>query len=287
MKQFSSPVTFRQALEERLKQLALERGVSLQGLRVKVAIERLLARLFSIPDPPWLLKGGYAMELRYRPQARPTKDIDLTLLSHSSLDPSELVYEEIREALQQAISAPLNDFFSFEIGRAKIEIQGAPYGGASFPVEAQLADREFVRLSIDVGIGDPVLDDPEILHGEALLEFAGFSAATVLAIPKEQQFAEKLHCYSFPWEGRVNSRTKDFIDLIILIDRGSLRADRLVLAVEETFRRRGSHPVPTGLLPPPVEWSGEFDRMCKEVGINGDLQTSYSSLVKFWEQLNR
>jgi hypothetical protein len=42
-----------------------------------VAIERLLARLVVDKDPPWLLKGGYAMELRFRPKARTTSDIDL------------------------------------------------------------------------------------------------------------------------------------------------------------------------------------------------------------------
>jgi hypothetical protein len=42
-----------------------------------VAIERLLARLVVDKDPPWLLKGGYAMELRFRPKARTMSDIDL------------------------------------------------------------------------------------------------------------------------------------------------------------------------------------------------------------------
>ena len=61
----------------RLRTGAQERGVQIQGLRLKVAIERLLARLVVEKEPPWLLKGGYAMELRFRPKARTTSDIDL------------------------------------------------------------------------------------------------------------------------------------------------------------------------------------------------------------------
>jgi len=48
---------FRQSLETRLRTLATERRVQIQGLRLKIAIERLLAKLFAEPDPPWLLKG--------------------------------------------------------------------------------------------------------------------------------------------------------------------------------------------------------------------------------------
>ena len=64
---YANAEAFRNALEDRLRTVAQERGVQIQGLRLKVAIERLLARLFAEKDPPWLLKGGYAMELRFRP----------------------------------------------------------------------------------------------------------------------------------------------------------------------------------------------------------------------------
>ena len=78
-KTFKTGAAFRQALEQRLKTAAEERGVPLNTLRLKLTIERLLARLFAKPEPPWLLKGGYAMELRYRPNARTTKDVDLSI----------------------------------------------------------------------------------------------------------------------------------------------------------------------------------------------------------------
>lgn len=44
---YANAAAFRQALEERLRTIAAERGVPLEGLRLKVAIERLLARLFA------------------------------------------------------------------------------------------------------------------------------------------------------------------------------------------------------------------------------------------------
>jgi hypothetical protein len=80
-KTFKTAADFRISLEHRLKQAAAERGVPLASLRLKLIIERLLARLFAAPAAPWLLKGGYAMELRYRPKARTTRDIDLSVTS--------------------------------------------------------------------------------------------------------------------------------------------------------------------------------------------------------------
>jgi hypothetical protein len=66
----------RSAGEGRLSATAKEQGLDLQRLRRQVAFDRLLCRLFRQADSPWLLKGGYAMELRIR-SARTTRDIDL------------------------------------------------------------------------------------------------------------------------------------------------------------------------------------------------------------------
>lgn len=75
---YASAAAFRAALEGRLKKLALEEGIDLQRMRRQVAFDRLLCRLFVSADAPWLLKGGFAMELRVK-AARTTRDIDVAL----------------------------------------------------------------------------------------------------------------------------------------------------------------------------------------------------------------
>lgn len=75
---YGTATAFRIALEAKLKSLARSEGADLQRLRRQVSFDRLLARLFHGPEVPWLLKSGYAMELRLR-LARATKDIDLSL----------------------------------------------------------------------------------------------------------------------------------------------------------------------------------------------------------------
>ena len=82
-KRYATAAGFRRALEDRLQDIARKEGIDLQRLRRQVAFDRLLARLFQAAQAralPWVLKGGYAMELRIK-TARTTKDIDLTMRS--------------------------------------------------------------------------------------------------------------------------------------------------------------------------------------------------------------
>src|SRR5450631_3055474 len=86
-KKYAIAAAFRRGLEDRLQDIARKESVDLQRLRRQVAFDRLLARLFQAAQPralPWVLKGGYAMELRIK-TARTTKDIDLTMLASSVL----------------------------------------------------------------------------------------------------------------------------------------------------------------------------------------------------------
>src|SRR5947209_8536197 len=71
-------MAFRTALEERLKRASLTDQIDPNRLRRQVSFDRLLARLFREESPPWVLKGGYALELRFK-DARSTVDIDLTV----------------------------------------------------------------------------------------------------------------------------------------------------------------------------------------------------------------
>jgi hypothetical protein len=102
-KQFGSASAFKAALEARLRKRAQESGIPFSTLQLKFVMERLLARLFRDGASPWLLKGGFAMDLRFRPQARTTKDIDLSvLLVGAGAGPMSA---DLRDRLQSAAEA--------------------------------------------------------------------------------------------------------------------------------------------------------------------------------------
>ena len=70
---YSSAPAFRQALEDRLRSENFPQ--QLPRLRKMIAFERFMARL----DDRWILKGGYALQLRTE-KARTTQDVDLLAL---------------------------------------------------------------------------------------------------------------------------------------------------------------------------------------------------------------
>ena len=282
---YANAAAFRQALETRLRGVAQERGVQIQGLRLKVAIERLLARLFHEPSPPWLLKGGYAMELRFRPKARTTRDLDLTLGDPVGSEALAGRLVEVHETLMDAAGRDIGDFFEFTIPPARSELIAAPGGGGVFNVIAKVAGREFPRFHIDIGFGDAIIVGPERLNGDDLLAFAEIPPPVALAIPKAQQFAEKVHAYTFPWTDRENTRSRDLVDMVLLIERGELDHDAVRRAVSETFAHRRRHEVPATLSPPPRAWAAEFPAMAAEAGISTtDLDEAFSILESYWSQ---
>ena len=153
-RKYASAAAFRIALETRLKKSAMEEGVDLQRVRRQVAFDRLLCRLFTLPDAPWLLKGGYAMELRVK-AARTTRDIDLALKQIPSLAAGwEASAGTVLEMLREAAGTASRDYFTFLIGEAVQDLDAAPYGGARFPVEARLAGRTFAKFHLDVSRGE-------------------------------------------------------------------------------------------------------------------------------------
>lgn len=189
-RKYASATVFRVALEDRLKRLAQEECFDLQRLRRQAAFDRLLCRLFSNPDAAWLLKGGYAMELRVK-TARTTRDIDLALrrlpVPSAGWDANAA---EVLESLREAGRLDLQDYFTFVFGEATQDLDATPYGGARFSVDAQFAGRTFAKFHLDVSTGDVLREPYETLSGRDWLGFAGIANAKFPAVSPEEQFAE-------------------------------------------------------------------------------------------------
>jgi hypothetical protein len=266
-RQYATAAAFRIALETRLKTTAQNEGVDLQRLRRQVSFDRLLARLFYERNTPWLLKGGYAMELRLR-TARTTKDIDLSL-------PAGMASEwkgRVLEHLQTDAASDLKDFFVFAIGQSMMELDAAPEGGARYPVTASLAGRVFARFHLDVGMGDAAIPPTELLEGRNWLGFAGIDSVKFAAISKEQQFAEKLHAYTLPRPDGINSRVKDAVDMALLLRLGTLDRERFREAVDTTFALRNTHRLPVSLPEPPASWEVPYATLAAECGLDWTLK---------------
>ena len=255
-------------------------NVDLQRLRRKVAFDRLLARFFVNGSNTWLLKGGYALEIRFA-HARATKDIDLTIPIQLYASSES---EHLMIMLQEASHIELGDYFTFAFRPAIQELDGAPEGGFRFPVEAIMDGRPFVKFHIDIGIGDILVEPVEKIIGEDWLEFADISPATIYAISKEQQFAEKLHAYTLPRTNRFNTRVKDLVDMLLLILEGSVSGIVVKENLSKVFHRRNTHSLPATLPLPPDGWDVKFDLLAKECGMSESLNQAMEIVDHFYRK---
>jgi len=263
MKSYKSASAFRAALEERLRARARKSGVNPQRLWSLVAFDRLLARLLKDKESRFVLKGGYAMELRIK-TARVTKDVDLTAITVKAKGSSrQEVNDALLAELQTLVGEDLGDFFGFVIGRPTMDLDNAPYGGARFPVEARMDGRTFVEFHLDVGVGDVITGPPEEIEGEDWLGFATIPRPRFRMISREQQFDEKVHASTLHRGGRTNSRVKDLVDMVLLIELGGMTKEVLAKAIRATFERRGTHDLPAPLPVPPEDWAKPFAALAK------------------------
>src|SRR5438876_9011549 len=181
---YTSPQTFKQALEQRLRTVS-KSGVDFARRRQLLVFDRFLARIVAMLGDAILLKGGLVLELRLE-RARTTKDIDLRLTGSP---------DDVLERLQEAGRKDLGDFMAFEVNadseHPTIQNDGMQYEGLRFRAECRLAGKVYGQpFGVDVAFGDPILGDPETVTAEDVLAFAGLVPPTRTLYALETHLAE-------------------------------------------------------------------------------------------------
>ena len=230
----------------------------LMRLRKMVAFDRFLARLSQQNPETWIVKGGYALQLRLGDVARTTRDIDAATASG-------LTDEKLKERLRKAASKKLGDWFEFEVGEPTAVATGAPGKGFRFPVRCLLDGRTFETFHLDVGQGDSLSDKPERLTGSAFLAFANIPRATIACYPLTAQIAEKLHAYTRAYAAGESSRIRDLVDIVLIASFSRVKGPKLLKALEATFAARRTHNIPSELPRYPAGWSGPYKRLAREL----------------------
>jgi hypothetical protein len=275
---YGTATALRAALEDRLAAEATARAVDVGRLRRQVAFERLLVRLgahSSSGGPGWVLKGGLALELRLDGRCRSTRDLDLATLEGST-DSAE-VHRRLVDVLAVDGQA---DGFIFGVGAPRpltADRGGRP--GWRFPIDTRLAGRTFVKVRLEVvARADEIDGGVEDLTFRSALAFAGLPASvTVRAVDLDQHAAEKLHALTRMYGDRPNTRVKDLVDLVLLIEMGLVDAARLAARVQKVFTIRATHPLPADLPRLPAAWYGDYASLVAELDL--ETQTADAGLA--------
>ncbi|MBL8968630.1 MAG: nucleotidyl transferase AbiEii/AbiGii toxin family protein, partial [Spirochaetaceae bacterium] len=210
-------------------------------------LERFLYRISVSPRRDrFLLKGALLFSLWYESPRRPTRDADL--LGLDSLGTSE-----IAEVFKELCVLGCDDGMRYlpDTVRAEEIREDARYGGVRVTLLGMLGNAR-CTVQVDVGSGDAVTPEPELVLFPAILE--DHPSPRLFAYPKETVVAEKLE--AIVSLGMANSRMKDYFDLHVLLGESAFDESLLATAIGRTFERRRTT-LPTGV---PLGLSDEFAR---------------------------
>lgn len=244
----ATPAGRRARLLVRMSNAAREAGVVPRRVHLVVAIDRLLLRLLQAGPGQWVVKGGYANQLRRPDDARFTEDLDLKI---------DAAIEAAPELLASGFAVDLGDDFSYEVATSPAPLEGPPGGGLRFVVVARLAGTELVRFKVDVSASDVVIGEFESYFSDPVVERLGFRRSRFPVYPVNQHFAEKLHALTLPRDVE-NTRARDLVDLLWFVRHFTFRSDTLAIACIATFERRATHPWPPVIDVPPDSWTRPY-----------------------------
>lgn len=280
-KKYPNAESFKQALSAKLQAISKAEGKSVEALQYRIVFERFLARIFHNKNVSWVVKGAYSLELRYKDEGinRTTTDIDFVLKELKNL-----TEDEILQMLKNICKIDLEDWFSFEVFPSK-DLALPVYGGWRYHVVASIGSKKFKEFNVDVVAGDRFISEIEWTSGHELLSFAEIETPEIAIIPLGKQFAEKIHTLTNPTIEH-NSRVKDFVDIVIYIDKGLPEKSVLVKEIENTFNSRRTHEVPKVILKPAADWALPYEKMANDWGASKKtVEEAHKYVSDFWIDL--
>ena len=248
------------SVRQRLLNLHRETGEDFGIILSRYAIERLLYRLSqSKYADTFVLKGAMLFAIWTERLHRPTRDLDL--LGHGP-DSADRLVGVFREIMELEVEADGLVFDAQQIAVSDIR-EDQEYQGKRVKIESRLGAAR-IAIQVDIGFGDAVTPSPETVDYPTLLDMP---APRVRAYPREAAVAEKLQ--TIVVLGMLNSRMKDFYDVLVMSREFAFAGDRLVAAIVGTFgRRRTAFP------------SGVPEGLSEGFGRDGDKTTQWNAFLR-------
>jgi hypothetical protein len=243
---FESPAEFARELERRLRAAAALDYAGVTRRRQTLVFERFMARMAARFGDALTLKGSLVLEYRLD-QAPTPRGLELALSSDE---------RPLLARLRETGLLDLSDFMTFEVARARAPAadDDTPWSEQHFRITPRLAGKPYARsFSVELTLSQPSVGSPELVSGDALLDFAGVSAPLLRLYPIATHIAETLHAYTLP-RTRPHTNVPELPELALLASAQTLDARSLQEAMRRTFELRGTHPLPDHVPDPPAAW---------------------------------
>lgn len=227
MSGYSSPRALEMAVKEAARRSPMDTSRAIAGFY----FHRLLCRVFSDPDSPFVLKGGLGVLARTK-DARYTRDIDLTTNS--------LGIDAAVDELKALALKDLDDFVSFAyIDCNPIKAEDEYREGRTVAFDVFLGAKKVQTVSVDLVTDEIDCGEPDRVSPVDRVELAGIETCDYLVYPVERAVADKV-CGIVERHGdRPSSRVKDLVDIVVYARNVAFEFDSLsaVLKTEISARR--------------------------------------------------
>lgn len=256
---YQTPAALEMAIKAAAKASSLDTGLAISSFY----FHRLLCRVFSKEESPFVLKGGLSVLAR-TVDARATRDIDL-LAQETSLDAAI-------EMLKELASVDLGDFTTFRFNKTEpIKTDDEYRSGTKVWFTPMLGGKSLQPISIDLVIDEVESLSPEIIKPMDRLDIDGLPVFDYRIYRVECALADKLLAMLETHDGKPSSRVKDIVDVVVYaktckIDGGTLAEQ----VAKEAGTRKITLPkrfsVPAAWL---ENYEATYTKMAKQAKIDG------------------
>lgn len=242
-------MTDRKYKNARAMEMAVKEAAKKSGQDVSKAIEayyasRLLERVFSEPEPAFVLKGGRGMLAR-TVSARYTRDTDFL---YRGADPDEAL-----EELKRVAAIDLDDYLEFRLASADRMAEGQEYRDGYRVVFSVVlgSTKRMNDVSVDLVVDQVPLDMADVVTPASRLKIEGAQVFDYLVYPVANAMADKVCATMQTYSGdRCSSRVRDLVDLAVYattedIDGSSLSKSISLEARLRKLGQLGSFEVPS------------------------------------------
>lgn len=261
---------FRRSLSDRIRVAARSRGVSAQQLQRQFLLQRFLARVFDVPDGPWVLKGGAGLLVRI-PGARHSQDVDL---ARADADVTTAV-AELRELAGREVGDPLR----FVIGDPTAMVGARP--GAQVRVDVYLGATRLDRFPVDLVTGGRLVDRLEHTRPAPVVDVPGLpQLPTFTLYPLADHLADKV-CAMYEVHGpqrRPSTRYRDLVDILLIIAASAIDGDEAAAALAGEAARRGLD-LPAALVSPGPGWPAGYRAVARDTSLDPALHDLDAALT--------
>ncbi len=217
------------SVRARLQDKAKEAAQPFSEILQYYGMERFLYR-FSRSEyaDKFILKGALMFTVWQVPQRRTTLDIDFSSTYGNQITTIEKV---IRDICKASVAPDGLVFDSMTVKGQRIK-EDADYEGVRVKFRGFL-ERSRIPMQIDVAFGDIIYPKPKVIDYPVILDFP---KPHLKGYPAESVVSEKFE--TIVKLGLLNSRMKDFYDILLMMRQFDFDGLKLVKALKGTFEHR-------------------------------------------------